>query len=66
MVRGLRGLLLADDPAAVDYLRQHEEAFTHLLGTHFEALHRSVRSFAFEQALELLDTATASPAPETS
>ena len=66
LVRGLRGLLLADDPAAVDYLRQHEEAFTHLLGAHFEALHRSVRSFAFEQALELLDTATASPAPETS
>ena len=64
-VRELRGLLLSDDPAAVDFLREHESAFAALLGDRFDALRRSVRSFAFEQALELLETITAVSAPET-
>ena len=54
-LRGLRALLLEDDPAAVDYLRRHEGAIARLMGPELEALHRSVRGFAFEQALELLD-----------
>ena len=46
LLRGLRTLLRADDPAAGDYLQRNAAGLADLLGADFDALERSVRSSA--------------------
>ncbi|MQE66262.1 extracellular solute-binding protein, partial [Vibrio parahaemolyticus] len=55
LLRGLRTLLRADDPAAGDYLQRNAAGLAALLGADFDALERRVRSFAYADALRLCD-----------
>lgn len=62
LLRGLRTLLRADDPAAGDYLQRNAAGLAALLGADFDALERSVRSFAYDDALRRLEACPAAPA----
>jgi len=52
----LRALLTDDDPAATHFLKQHEAALAHGMGTSFGRLQTAVMNMDFEQALEILTT----------